>query len=125
MVKGKIAPECGQTVSEDEKPRYGGMTAEERWALDDEAYFASLDEDDSPEWTEEMFARARPGHEVLPPDVLENLKRPGRPKQQKTKTLVSLRLDPDVLAHFQEEGEGWRGRIEDALKKEMKRRKRK
>lgn len=115
-----------KVTSQEEKPRYGGMTAEERWALDDEAYFASLDEDDAPELTEDLLAQMRPAHEVLPPEVIENWKRrPGRPKQEKTKTLVSLRLDPDVLAHFQEEGDGWRGRINEALKKEVKRRKRK
>lgn len=106
-----------------EPPRHGGMTAEERWALDDEAYFASLDEDDAPELTEELAARLRPAHELLSPETLAALRRArGRPKQDQTRTLVSLRLDPEVLAHFQEEGEGWRGRIEDALKKEVKRR---
>ncbi len=90
--------------------------------VDDDAYFAALDEDDSPEWTEEMFARARPGREILSPETLKSLRRTrGRPKKEKTRTLVSLRLDPDVLAHFQEEGEGWRGRIEETLAREAKR----
>ena len=30
--------------------------------------------------------------------------------------LVSLRLDQDVLAHFQEEGPGWQERINQALR---------
>lgn len=33
------------------------------------------------------------------------------------KELVSLRLDRDVLAHFQEDGPGWQERINDALRK--------
>ena len=33
------------------------------------------------------------------------------------KELVSLRLDQDILAHFQEEGAGWQGRINEALRK--------
>jgi uncharacterized protein (DUF4415 family) len=33
------------------------------------------------------------------------------------KELVSLRLDRDVLAHFQDEGPGWQERINDALRK--------
>ena len=31
--------------------------------------------------------------------------------------LVSIRLDRDVLAHFQDDGPGWQERINDALRK--------
>jgi uncharacterized protein (DUF4415 family) len=33
------------------------------------------------------------------------------------KELVSLRIDQDVLEHFQEDGPGWQDRINDALRK--------
>jgi uncharacterized protein (DUF4415 family) len=33
------------------------------------------------------------------------------------KELVSLRIDQDVLEHFQESGPGWQERINDALRK--------
>ena len=33
------------------------------------------------------------------------------------KELVSLRIDQDVLAHFQEGGPGWQDRINDTLRK--------
>lgn len=33
------------------------------------------------------------------------------------KELVSLRLDREVLAHFQDEGPGWQERINEALRK--------
>jgi uncharacterized protein (DUF4415 family) len=33
------------------------------------------------------------------------------------KELVSLRIDQDVLEHFQEAGPGWQERINDALRK--------
>ena len=33
------------------------------------------------------------------------------------KELVSLRIDQDVLAHFQNGGPGWQDRINDALRK--------
>jgi uncharacterized protein (DUF4415 family) len=33
------------------------------------------------------------------------------------KELVSLRIDQDVLTHFQEGGSGWQERINDALRK--------
>jgi uncharacterized protein (DUF4415 family) len=33
------------------------------------------------------------------------------------KEMVSLRIDQDVLEHFQEGGPGWQDRINDALRK--------
>ena len=33
------------------------------------------------------------------------------------KETVSLRLDRDVIAHFQDDGPGWQDRINDALRK--------
>jgi uncharacterized protein (DUF4415 family) len=34
-----------------------------------------------------------------------------------SKELVSLRIDQDVLEHFQAEGAGWQDRMNDALRK--------
>jgi uncharacterized protein (DUF4415 family) len=36
-----------------------------------------------------------------------------------TKEQVSLRIDSDVLAHFQADGPGWQDRINDALRATM------
>jgi uncharacterized protein (DUF4415 family) len=33
------------------------------------------------------------------------------------KEVVNIRLDPDVVAHFREEGPGWQSRINAALRK--------
>jgi uncharacterized protein (DUF4415 family) len=44
----------------------------------------------------------------------------GRPKSQDPKQPVSLRLDPDVLAHFRRGGRGWQSRINAALRKVAK-----
>ena len=33
------------------------------------------------------------------------------------KELISLRLDQDLLAHFQDDGPGWQDRINEALRK--------
>jgi uncharacterized protein (DUF4415 family) len=41
----------------------------------------------------------------------------GRPKSAVTKTSVTLRLDPDVLASFRATGKGWQGRMNAALRK--------
>ncbi len=43
--------------------------------------------------------------------------KPSRPAVPAAKELVSLRIDRDVLEHFQEAGPGWQDRINDALRK--------
>jgi uncharacterized protein (DUF4415 family) len=40
-----------------------------------------------------------------------------KPAIPNAKELVSLRLDRDVLDHFQEDGPGWQDRINEALRK--------
>ncbi len=42
---------------------------------------------------------------------------PERPAIPNAKEMVSLRLDRDILDHFQEAGPGWQDRINDALRK--------
>ncbi len=42
---------------------------------------------------------------------------PKKPSIPNGKELVSLRIDRDVLEHFQETGPGWQDRINDALRK--------
>jgi uncharacterized protein (DUF4415 family) len=42
---------------------------------------------------------------------------PPRPSVPNAKELVSLRIDRDVLEHFQGGGPGWQERINDALRK--------
>jgi uncharacterized protein (DUF4415 family) len=34
-----------------------------------------------------------------------------------SKELVSIKLDADLIAHFQEDGPGWQERINDALRR--------
>jgi uncharacterized protein (DUF4415 family) len=41
---------------------------------------------------------------------------PKRPSLPGVKELVSLRIDRDILDHFQEAGPGWQDRINDALR---------
>jgi len=43
-----------------------------------------------------------------------------RPAIPNAKELVSLKIDSDVLAHFQAEGPGWQDRINDILRAAMK-----
>jgi uncharacterized protein (DUF4415 family) len=42
---------------------------------------------------------------------------PKKPALPSVKELVSLRIDQDLLEHFQEGGPGWQDRINDALRK--------
>jgi len=43
-----------------------------------------------------------------------------RPTIPNAKELVSLKIDSDVLAHFQADGPGWQDRINDILRAAMK-----
>jgi uncharacterized protein (DUF4415 family) len=42
---------------------------------------------------------------------------PKQPTLPNAKELVSLRIDRDILQHFQDEGPGWQERINETLKK--------
>ena len=45
----------------------------------------------------------------------------GRPKAAMTKTLVSLRIDRDVLEAYRADGPGWQSRINDTLRRAAQR----
>jgi uncharacterized protein (DUF4415 family) len=57
----------------------------------------------------------RPAAEVLPKALLRRRGDRG-PQKAPTKTLVSIRLSPDVLEYFRAGGDGWQTRIDDALR---------
>ncbi|MCE7027424.1 BrnA antitoxin family protein [Jiella avicenniae] len=72
---------------------------------------------DNPEWTAEHFAAAKP-FDAMFPKLDASIKRSrGRPKIEKPRQQISLRLDPDVIAKFKATGEGWQSRINEILKK--------
>jgi uncharacterized protein (DUF4415 family) len=73
---------------------------------------------DNPEWTDEELAQARPFAEVFPA-LAEKMRKAagGRPKAEKPKVAVSLRLDPDVIEAFKAKGPGWQSRMNQALRK--------
>lgn len=41
----------------------------------------------------------------------------GRPKASSPKVSTTIRLSPEVIAHFKEGGPGWQSRIDAALRK--------
>jgi len=72
------------------------------------------DPDDAPELTEKFFA----GAEVFHGDTFIRRGR-GRPPTGKAKELVSLRLDPDVLAKLHEAGPGWQSQVSSLLRQAL------
>ncbi|NTF59459.1 BrnA antitoxin family protein [Agrobacterium rhizogenes] len=71
----------------------------------------------------------RPRRPINPMDAAEALFKPAkktaapaveRPALPNTKELVSLKIDSDVLAFFQEDGPGWQDRINDTLRAAMR-----
>lgn len=77
-------------------------------------------DDDNPEWTADDFARARPIADFpeLAAAFPNGSKPRGRPKGSTTsgKSLVSLRIDNDVLERFKAGGPGWQSRINATLR---------
>jgi uncharacterized protein (DUF4415 family) len=75
---------------------------------------------DNPPIDERMFARMRPAAEVAPEIVRRARGQRGPQKSKPVKTLVSLRLDPEVIKHFRRSGPRWQSRINQALRKAAK-----
>ncbi len=78
------------------------------------------DVSDSPELTKADFARAKPFVEVFP-DLAASIRKGRGPNKAPTKKLVSLRLSPEVIEHFKATGDGWQSRIDETLRKVVKR----
>lgn len=79
---------------------------------------ADWDAVDSPELTDEELRGFRPFAEVFP-ELAASIRRRG-PQKAPTKTLVSLRLDADVLASYRKAGKGWQTKLNDDLRKARK-----
>jgi uncharacterized protein (DUF4415 family) len=91
-------------TSKPERPSL--LTSDEDWDIDG----------DIPPLTDEELARLRPAQEVLPPEVYAALpSRGGRPRAERPKLLVSLRLDPEVVETFKATGPGWQTRMNEVL----------
>lgn len=78
------------------------------------------DHDPNPEWTDEDFARAKPAHDVLSPEILAQFPKTRRgrgPQKAPTKVAVSIRLSRDVVERFKASGPGWQSRMGAVLRK--------
>jgi uncharacterized protein (DUF4415 family) len=73
-----------------------------------------VDPDDAPELTDAFFDVA----EVFHGDTFIR-RGPGRPKSDAPKELISVRLDPDVLAKLRAAGPGWQSQINTILRQAL------
>lgn len=83
-----------------------------------------VDPDDAPVWPDEAFGRAEfaEGGKIIR-KASGTLTRPrGRPRAEKPKLQVSLRLDQDVLDGIKATGAGWQSRVNEALRVWLKQR---
>lgn len=67
--------------------------------------------------TEAEVKRLRPAAELFAERGIAMPKPIGRPKAQRTKVPVTMRLDPEVLAYFKASGRGWQTRMGEVLAK--------
>ncbi len=86
---------------------------------------AERPDDENAEVTSAELRRARPAKDVLPELIGETaaqevLRRSrGRPPKQDRKVNQTLRIDPDVLEAYRQEGQGWQTRINQLLRDNM------
>ena len=78
---------------------------------------AWVDPDDAPDWTPEVFdmAEVRQGEELL--RSAKGALGRGRPRLERPKVRVTLRLDADLVDKLREAGPGCQTRANDLLKK--------
>jgi uncharacterized protein (DUF4415 family) len=90
-----------------------------------------LIDEENPEITPEELRRARPAPEVLTElfgekatQELLHRSRRGRPAKDEHERKVNqtLRIDPDVLEAYKQEGRGWQTRINQVLRDNMPKR---
>jgi uncharacterized protein (DUF4415 family) len=83
---------------------------------------APIADDDSPEWTEAMFAKATkfPAGTKLTDAAAQMMKRRGRPKLEAPKKSITLRVDADVIDAYRKLGDGWQTAINTDLRKARK-----
>lgn len=75
-----------------------------------------LFDEDSPELTDEQMAKAGRLSDFLPELAAAFKRERGRPKVERPKEKVTMRLSQDVLEYFRGTGAGWQGRIDEILR---------
>jgi uncharacterized protein (DUF4415 family) len=72
-------------------------------------------DDDAPILTDEQVRNLRPAREYFAEVGIPMPVPRGRPKAERTKVPVTMRLDPDVLAFYKASGPGWQTRMGEVL----------
>ena len=72
---------------------------------------AALADPDAQPWTDEMWAKA------VTFDERQKQRALARTADVERASEVDLRIDADVIEHFRTTGQGWQGRINEALRK--------
>ena len=78
---------------------------------------AAIRDPDNPPLTHADSARMRP---IDPKRFKRWRSQSGPHKPQSMKLRVSLRLDPDIVAHFKQHGPGWQSRLNATLRKALR-----
>jgi uncharacterized protein (DUF4415 family) len=82
----------------------------------------SKNDNDNPEWTREMFRKAKPAREVFPRVDFPKPRKGRGPQKAPIKVQTTIRLDRDLVAYFKRNGRGWQSRINETLRDAVERR---
>jgi uncharacterized protein (DUF4415 family) len=91
-----------------QKSSSGGSTKRKPW----------VDPDDAPELTDELLDRVWATAEIRHGDKIIRRGRP--PLDEKTKGVVTMRLDADVLESYRALGAGWQNQVNADLRRARK-----
>ena len=72
---------------------------------------------DNPIWTKRDFERALPVHGMTLTEAAQALRKARGQQKAATKIAISIRLEPEIVAHFKKDGAGWQKRMEAVLAK--------
>lgn len=80
-------------------------------------------DDDAPELTDEQIKQLRPAREWFEEHGIPMPVPRGRPKAERVKTSVTIRLDADTVDYYKDSGPGWQTRMNEDLREGARRRK--
>ncbi len=72
---------------------------------------------DNPIWTKRDFERALPVSGMTLVEAAQAFRKARGPQKAPKKVAISIRLEPQIVAHFKKGGAGWQRRMEAALLK--------
>lgn len=82
-------------------------------------HLPELGPDDAPYLTDEQIKELRPAKAFFS-ELGIPIPKMGRPKAEKVKRSVTIRMDEDVVDYFKAEGPGWQTRMHDLLAREAR-----